>query len=210
MNEKVKAWWSEDGKWFCLLVNDGISQATVSLTPEELQSAIIDRLTGAQASMLDVSKLSEKSIADIRSHIAGLSEGSSHYETPRLGWTCFHCGENFRTQESAALHFGKPTDERPVCTRAQAGSAPDGKVPERETAWLVERKVTPPQYVSTRSEYADFTNDAWRAIRFATEREAFDFRLRMVRRDECEVVEHMFINKPSPVSPSPPVQEQKK
>ena len=31
----IKYWWSEDKKWFCILVNDGISQATVSLTPEE-------------------------------------------------------------------------------------------------------------------------------------------------------------------------------
>jgi hypothetical protein len=35
MTEKAKAWWSDDGKWFCLLVNDGVNQATVSLTPEE-------------------------------------------------------------------------------------------------------------------------------------------------------------------------------
>jgi hypothetical protein len=35
MTEKVKSWWSEDGKWFCMLVNDGVNQATVSLTPEE-------------------------------------------------------------------------------------------------------------------------------------------------------------------------------
>lgn len=35
MPEKVKSWWSEDGKWFCLLVNDGANQATVSLTPDE-------------------------------------------------------------------------------------------------------------------------------------------------------------------------------
>jgi hypothetical protein len=33
--EKVKYWWSEDRKWFCILVNDGVNQATVSLTPEE-------------------------------------------------------------------------------------------------------------------------------------------------------------------------------
>jgi hypothetical protein len=35
MEKKIKAWWSDDGKWFCILVNDGVSQATVSLTPEE-------------------------------------------------------------------------------------------------------------------------------------------------------------------------------
>ena len=35
MVEKIRSWWSGDGKWFCLLVNDGVSQATVSLTREE-------------------------------------------------------------------------------------------------------------------------------------------------------------------------------
>ncbi len=32
---KIKTWWSDDGKWFCVLVDDGVSKATVSLTPEE-------------------------------------------------------------------------------------------------------------------------------------------------------------------------------
>lgn len=35
--EKIKAWWSDDGKWFCVLAYDGVSQATVSLTPEEAE-----------------------------------------------------------------------------------------------------------------------------------------------------------------------------
>jgi hypothetical protein len=33
--QKLKSWWSADGQWFCVLVNDGVSQATVSLTPVE-------------------------------------------------------------------------------------------------------------------------------------------------------------------------------
>ena len=40
MTDKIKCWRSEDRQWFCILVNDGISQATVSLTPDELVSAI--------------------------------------------------------------------------------------------------------------------------------------------------------------------------
>jgi hypothetical protein len=36
--DKIKSWWSEDGKWFCILVNDGISQATVSLTRAEAKT----------------------------------------------------------------------------------------------------------------------------------------------------------------------------
>lgn len=35
MTDKIKSWWSENGKWFCILVNDGVSQATVSLDPYE-------------------------------------------------------------------------------------------------------------------------------------------------------------------------------
>ena len=38
MAEKVRGWWSEDGKWFCILANDGVSQATVSLTREEAKA----------------------------------------------------------------------------------------------------------------------------------------------------------------------------
>lgn len=32
---KIKYWWSEDRKWFCILADDGNAKATVSLTPEE-------------------------------------------------------------------------------------------------------------------------------------------------------------------------------
>lgn len=42
MHDKIKTWWSEDGKWFCVLVNDGVSQSTVSLTPEEAKALARD------------------------------------------------------------------------------------------------------------------------------------------------------------------------
>ena len=32
---KIKYWWSDDRKWFCVLVDDGTAKATVSLTPKE-------------------------------------------------------------------------------------------------------------------------------------------------------------------------------
>ena len=32
---KIKYWWSHDAKWFCVLANDGTTQVTISLTPEE-------------------------------------------------------------------------------------------------------------------------------------------------------------------------------
>jgi hypothetical protein len=38
MSDKIKGWWSNDGKWFCVLVNDGVNQATVSLTPDEAKA----------------------------------------------------------------------------------------------------------------------------------------------------------------------------
>ena len=41
--EKIKYWWSEDRQWFCILVNDGSHQATVSLTIEEAE-ALMDEV----------------------------------------------------------------------------------------------------------------------------------------------------------------------
>lgn len=32
---ELRAWWSEDHKWFCLYVDDGNAKATVSLTPQQ-------------------------------------------------------------------------------------------------------------------------------------------------------------------------------
>jgi len=43
MSEKIKYWWSEDRQWFCILVNDGTSQATVSLSVEEAE-ALMDEV----------------------------------------------------------------------------------------------------------------------------------------------------------------------
>ena len=44
MTEKIRSWWSDDGKWFCILANDGVNQATVSLTPEQAEQ--LARLEG--------------------------------------------------------------------------------------------------------------------------------------------------------------------
>ena len=75
----------------------------------------------------------------------------------------------------------------------------DGSAPDQEAAWLIERRVSPPQYVASRDDLGALTQDPWRAARFSTEREAFDARLRINTddlRDACRVVEHVFINKP--------------
>lgn len=47
---KIKSWWSEDRQWFCVLVDDGICQATVSLTPEEAQTFIAEVCTALHPS----------------------------------------------------------------------------------------------------------------------------------------------------------------
>lgn len=72
----------------------------------------------------------------------------------------------------------------------------EGRVPDREAFWLVERKVQPSQYVGA---IAQWTTDPWVARRFDTEREAHDYwRLMSIFRDESAVVEHMFLNKQTP------------
>lgn len=38
VSEKIKYWWSEDRQFFCILVNDGTAQATVSLSIEEAEA----------------------------------------------------------------------------------------------------------------------------------------------------------------------------
>jgi hypothetical protein len=37
------------------------------------------------------------------------------YPRPKHGWTCFHCGETFRTPGEAAAHFGAAPDATPGC-----------------------------------------------------------------------------------------------
>lgn len=42
LSEKIRYWWSEDRQFFCILVNDGISQSTVSLTVEEAEALMAE------------------------------------------------------------------------------------------------------------------------------------------------------------------------
>lgn len=37
------------------------------------------------------------------------------YLMPAYGWTCFHCGETFKTPVSARTHFGETPDQTPAC-----------------------------------------------------------------------------------------------
>jgi hypothetical protein len=54
--DKIKYWWSEDRQFFCILVNDGTSQATVSLNRDEalLLSLFADPPTPESERMEDV------------------------------------------------------------------------------------------------------------------------------------------------------------
>lgn len=73
--------------------------------------------------MIDVTALTTPQIADIAAHVRGLQDGPETYPVPSHGWTCFHCGETFRTIAGARLHFGTPAERRPVCVESVAMEA---------------------------------------------------------------------------------------
>lgn len=63
------------------------------------------------------------------------------YEPPKHGWTCFHCGETFKTFGSARDHFGADPSAQPGCLIDQVALEEGGK-PERGRGLLVAlRKV---------------------------------------------------------------------
>jgi hypothetical protein len=64
---------------------------------------------------LDVRGLDDEQVEDIRRHVRGLQDGDETYNAPRRGWTCFHCGETFKTEGVASLHFGTIEDAFPRC-----------------------------------------------------------------------------------------------
>lgn len=47
--------------------------------------------------------------------VQGGGEVTDTYETPKHGWTCYHCGETFTTWGSAEDHFGKTPAAKPGC-----------------------------------------------------------------------------------------------
>lgn len=98
-------------------------------------------------------------------------------------------------QQAIVRHAGRMAEDA-IKKAFAANREKTGTVPERETAWLVERKCSPPQYAMSRSWAPELTQDPWRAQRFDTEREAYDCVLQLGSlRDECRAVEHVFINK---------------
>lgn len=50
------------------------------------------------------------------------AEPADTYHAPEHGWTCWHCGETFKTVRTARDHFGGSIDAEPGCMiRVQAG-----------------------------------------------------------------------------------------
>ncbi|RAK51618.1 hypothetical protein [Phenylobacterium soli] len=59
--------------------------------------------------------LTDDQRADIEAHVRGLTVDAETYNAPPHGWTCFHCGETFRTLSGARLHFGAYPSATPLC-----------------------------------------------------------------------------------------------
>ena len=44
-----------------------------------------------------------------------VEESKLPYTVPKEGWTCFHCGENFKDFKKAQEHFGLKRDMTSIC-----------------------------------------------------------------------------------------------
>lgn len=55
------------------------------------------------------------------------------YPMPRHGWTCFHCGETFRTEFKARAHFGSTPEKITKCLRQRI--AAKDRVSEELANW---------------------------------------------------------------------------
>ena len=49
-----------------------------------------------------------------------LSAETDTYPQPEHGWTCFHCGETFKHQTLARIHFGHYPTATPACQLSPA------------------------------------------------------------------------------------------
>lgn len=67
-----------------------------------------NRSLARQRRVVDVTGLDAEQVADIEAHVRGLLPSPAlTYTPPEHGWTCFHCGETFKTITGARLHFGE-------------------------------------------------------------------------------------------------------
>jgi len=122
----------------------------------------------------------------------------SHYE-PVL--VCQEAADEIERLRDAKRRALQITDERAKEAndlRAQLSAPADGKQPERETWWLVERWGHS-QYVKRGASGTrhDLTDNVWHAERFVSERAACEF-IRISESPwakDLRAIEHMFINK---------------
>jgi hypothetical protein len=63
------------------------------------------------------------------------------YPAPRHGWTCFHCGDMFKTPETAAAHFGPTPDATPECVDRATSSYQDLVRRTREAEQTMRRAI---------------------------------------------------------------------
>lgn len=69
MPDKITTWWSEDGKWFCILVDDGVNKATVSLTPDEAKGLARDADPEVYANLATVRRQRDDVTAALNAHM---------------------------------------------------------------------------------------------------------------------------------------------
>lgn len=64
------------------------------------------------------------------------------YAMPAHEWTCFHCGETFRTPGAAADHFGETPEEEPACVMKVRVGGERGLIMELRKAQSLARRLT--------------------------------------------------------------------
>lgn len=105
------------GRASALRIAPASGQGAANKMAEEMEDAA-QLITDLQEWKADLRRsldaLSKAFLADVDAHLRGLTDGEDTYPAPRHGWTCFHCGETFKTEEGARIHFG----ETPSCAEA--------------------------------------------------------------------------------------------
>ncbi len=82
------------------------------------------------------------------------------YQQPPHGWTCFHCGETFRSVGAARDHFGANPDHEPGCIiQVQAGEERGllmalRKAEAELARWRAEDSDSARQFYAMRAEHA--------------------------------------------------------